>query len=311
MIPVSGSVEGSARGEVIHLATNNVRFSRILVGTDFSRLAAQALKMAITIGEIFGSELYLVHSPSPCVYGPGTHPASPEFLSANLDSAKEQMEQLAAREPRLRGLQVKTIVAYAGAVELIEQVATDEKIDLIIVGSHGPSGLKRLALGSVAETVLRKATCPVLIVGPNCHSEQHPFRSILFATDFESTGLRPAQYAAALAERANGRFTLLHVIEKHLPVPGLDAEFLENSLKVELERLVPADAEFSCKPKVRIEYGVPGQVVPGVAMSELASMVVVGSRDRSALADHAPWSTLSHIIRKAPCGVLVVRSHLL
>lgn len=307
MVPVSESVENSTRGEVIHLATSNVRFSRILVAIDFSTPSTQALKAAITIGEIFGSELYLVNAASPSVYG---YPASSEFLVENLDGAKEQMKQLIAKEPRLSGLKVKTTVIYAGAVELIEEVAAKERVDLIVMGSHGASGLERLVLGSVAETVLRKTTCPVLIVGPNCRSEQHPFRSILFATDLATTGLRPAQYATSLAQGANGRLTLVHVIEKHHPVPGLDAELLQNSLTVELQRLIPVDAECFCRPKFRIEYGVPGQVVPGVASSESASVIIVGSRDRSTLADHAPWSSLSHIIREAPCGVLVVSSHL-
>jgi nucleotide-binding universal stress UspA family protein len=95
-----------------------------------------------------------------------------------------------------------------------EHIASDEKVDLIVLGSHGSSGLERLALGSVAETVLRKAACPVLVVGPNCRTEQHPFRSILFATNLETTGLRAAQYASALLEHVHGRLTLLHVIEK-------------------------------------------------------------------------------------------------
>jgi len=61
---------------------------------------------------------------------------------------------------------LKTTVAYADAVDLIEHMASEEKIDLIVLGSHGSSGLERLALGSVAEAVLRKAGCPVLVVGP-------------------------------------------------------------------------------------------------------------------------------------------------
>jgi nucleotide-binding universal stress UspA family protein len=203
MVPASESVESSARSEVIHLATSNVRFSRILVGVDFSTPSTQALKAAITIGEIFGSELYLVNAASPCVCGPGTYPVSTGFLNANLDSAKEQMDQLVTQEPRLRRLKVKTIVAYAGAVELIEEVAEKERVDLIVMG-YGASGLERLVLGSVVETVLRKTTCPVLVVGPNCRSEQHPFRSILFDTYLETTGLRPAQFATSLAQGAIG-----------------------------------------------------------------------------------------------------------
>jgi len=207
------------------------------------------------------------------------------------------------------GRRIKTIVAYAGAVELIEQVADDEKVDLIVVGSHGASGIERLVLGSVAEATLRKVPCPVLVTGPNCYAEHYAFRSILLATDLETTGLRPAQYATALAQHVDSQLTLLHVVENTPHIPGLDPEFLENSLCQKPRQLLPAHAEFFYAPKIRVEYGAPAQVILDVAKSELASMVIVGLRYRVALSDHLPWSTLSHIIRDLRCRVLVVRSH--
>src|SRR6202008_1482368 len=98
--------------------------------------------------------------------------------------------------------------------------------------------LERLVLGSTAETVLRKTTCPVLVVGPNCRAEQHPFRSILFTTDLETTGLRAAQYASALSEHVHGRLTLLHVIENQKDVPNVESGITENRLKQELLSLL-------------------------------------------------------------------------
>jgi nucleotide-binding universal stress UspA family protein len=159
--------------------------------------------------------------------------------------------------------------------------------------------------------VLRKAACPVLVVGPNCHGENRPFRSIIFATDLETTSLRAAQYASALAERFNGRLTLLHVAKDAPRVPGVQSDVVETRLRQEVQSLLPADVELFCKPKVRLEYGSPAQVITGVAESESASLIVVGLRNRKPLAEHAPWSTLSHVIREAKCGVLGVRGHLL
>ena len=235
----------------------------------------------------------------------------PESLTALLDAAKDDMKDLVASEPRLEGLRVQTTVDYSDGVDLIEQVADKAKVNLIVVGSQGASGLERLLLGSTAETVLRKAACPVLVVGPNCHDENHPFRSILFPTDLETTSLRAAQYASALAERFNGRLTLLHVAKDTPRVPGVQSDVVATRLRQEVQSLLPADVELFCKPKVRLEYGSPAQVITGVAESESASLIVVGLRHRKALAEHAPWSTLSHVIREAKCGVLGVRGHLL
>jgi nucleotide-binding universal stress UspA family protein len=309
MIPET--TDSSFHDEAPHLATHNIHFSRILVGTDYSKQARLALRMAITIGEIFGSEIFLVHAVPSFVYGEGSELVAPESLTALLDAAKDEMNELVASEPRLQALRVQTTVDYSGGADLIEQVADKAKVNLIVVGSQGASGLERLLLGSTAETVLRKAACPVLVVGPNCHDENHPFRSILFATDLETTSLRAAQYASALAERVNGRLTFLHVVEDAPRVPGVQSDVAATRLRRELQSLLPADAELFCKPKVRLEYGSPAKAITGVAESESASLIVVGLRNRKPLAEHAPWSTLSHVIREAKCGVLGVHGHLL
>jgi nucleotide-binding universal stress UspA family protein len=155
MISGSGTIDGSIHDEVIHLATTDIHFKRILVGIDFSKQAALALKTAIAIVEIFGSEIFLVTAAPSFVHEEGQRPILPETIGAEINSAKEQMTQIVASEPRLQGLRLKTTVAYAGAVDLIEYVANEEKVDLIVLGSHRSSGLERLALGSVAEAVLR------------------------------------------------------------------------------------------------------------------------------------------------------------
>lgn len=311
MLSVAGSIENHTHNhQDVHLATSNVRFSKILVGTDFSKPATQALAAAVAIGQRCDSEVFLVNAVPPYVDNPEAFPVSPEVFQGTLDRARENMKEFISHEPGLHRLRTKTTVAYAGAVELIEQVANNEKVDLIVVGSHGASGIERLALGSVAEAILRKASCPVLVTGPNCYAEHHPFRSILLATDLETTGLRPAQYATALAQHIDSQLTLLHVVENIPRIPGLDSEVLENSLRQKLQQLLPAHADFFCAPKIRVEYGAPAQVILDVAKSELASMVIVGLRHRAALSDHLPWSTLSHIIRNLRCSVLVVRSHL-
>ena len=305
------TTNSSFHDEAVHLATHNVHFSRILVGTDYSKQAGVVLKMAITIGEVFGSEIFLVHAVPPFVYGEGSELMPPELLTAQLDAAKDDMKELVASELRLQALRVQTTVDYASGVDLIEQVADKAKVNLIVVGSQGASGLERFLLGSTAETVLRKAACPVLVVGPNCHGENHPFRSILFATDLEPTSLRAAQYASALAERIDSRLTLLHVVKDAPRVPGVQSDAVEARLRQELQSLLPAEAELFCKPKVRLEYGPPAKVITGVAESESASLIVVGLRNRKPLGEHAPWSTLSHIIREATCEVLGVPGHLL
>lgn len=308
MIPAHQHLERSIQKNVI--PTDNVHFNRILVGIDFSNPAARALQVAIAVGEIFASKITLVHAATK-VYGPQTYPMRAEFLRKTLDRTKERMNQLVTHEPRLRQLGVTSKVVYGSPVDLIQQTAVDENADLIVVGSHGASGIEQLVLGSVAESVLRKVLSPVLVVGPKCVAEENPFRSILLATDLQTTGSRPVQYARALASSdVSSHLTLLHVAEKSPHIPGLDPELFENSLREELRRLIPSHSGLKCRPKIVVEYGKPAQAILDVAKSQQASLVIVGLRHQAALSDHVPWSTLSHVIRDVEGCVLVVNNSL-
>jgi nucleotide-binding universal stress UspA family protein len=309
MNPARGTPLSPTPSTELHLTTSDIHFSRILVAIDFSDPAEQSLKVAITISQMFGSKLFLVRAVSPLVYNTGNETMPFEFVNAGLDGAKERMARVVSCDPTLQALDPRMVVAYAGAVDLITDVARDESVDLIIAGSHGARGLERLAIGSVAETILRQATCPVLIVGPNCKAETEPFRSIVFASDLESTGLRGAQYAAALAERAHGKLTLLHVMNRKYSSPDLMKDQTEDQVNQELRQLLPQNAEMLCTAKVEAAYGSAPEVIESVAEAEHASLVVVGLRHR-AFGDHSPWSTTSHLIRNLKCPVLGVRGHL-
>jgi nucleotide-binding universal stress UspA family protein len=309
MSPESAAITVPAINQEPHLATTEIHFGRILVATDFSEPANEALRSAISISHLFGSKLSLVHASSPVVYGIDTGPVPIEILDADLEADRQQMDKLVSKEPGLSGLKPDVTVAYADALDLIGRISRETKADLIVVGSHGASGLERLALGSVAEAVLRQSTCPVLIVGPNCKAQQNPFRSILFATDLNTTGLRGAQYAAGLAERFHAKLTFLHVVAGKPKPPDAELEVIEDRIKHQLQRLLPADVERYCRAEVRLGFGTAAEVIASVAHTECASLVVVGLKER-ALADHAPWSTLSHVIREINCAVLGVRGHL-
>ena len=299
----------SAIDQAAHLATSKIQFNKILVATDFSPPANQALKVAISLCQLFDGRLSLVHASVLSAYGSEAGPLPIEVLNADLAADTDQMNQLVLSEPGLSALMPRVVVAYSEAVALIDRVAKEDQADLIVVGSHGASGLERLVLGSVAEAVMHRATCPVLIVGPNCKPGQHPFRSILFASDLKTTGLRGAQYATGLARQFHARLSLLHVINQRFESRD-KYELNRERMRQELARLLPADIEQYCTAQIFLEDGKPAETITAVARRECASIIVVGLRDEP-FADHAAWSTLSYVIRDAHCPVLGVRGHLL
>ena len=294
--------------EPLHLETSDLEIRNILVATDFSASAHQALQAATAIAGLYGSGLLLAHARFLSNFSAGEGMIPAEFLIDQLAEDKKQMQDLVASQPGLAKLRLDTVVEYGDTVTLVEKLVRKNKIDLVVVGSHGSSGLERLVLGSVAESVAYTIKPPVLIMGPHAHNESDPFKSIVFATDLATTGLRPAQYACSLTERFRSQLLVVHVVEKPLSTFAIQSN-LENRLLREMRELLPNDADLACHPQFRIEYGKPGDEIAEAVRSVAASLLIVGVRSKGDLVDHLPWLTLSRMIHEAGCGVLVVRNH--
>lgn len=301
---VWGSEQGSDRD------AGGISFGRILVATDFSEPAHQALKAAIITSQLLGSKIFLVHAASPVFNDMNAGPIPLESLEANLDAAREEINQLILCEPGLREVEPVVRVAYSDAVDLIGQVSREEKIDLIVAGSHGANCLERMALGSVAEAILHRARCPVMIVGPNCRIGHHLFRSLMVATDLTTTGRRGALFASSLAKRVHADLTLLHVMNERPAAAHVETEAIEARIKQQLRELLPSDVGEPCKGKVRLVRGRHvAKTIVAVAEAERATLIVVGLGGRR-LASHVPRSILSYLIREANCPVLGIRRHM-
>jgi nucleotide-binding universal stress UspA family protein len=113
---------------------------------------------------------------------------------------------------------------------VISEFVAKQHIDLLVLGTHGREGIGKLAMGSVAESLLRQSSCPVLTVGPKaCGRIKQEFdetgkdirpaeielKHIIFAVDFSPESLAAAPFAVSLAEEFQARLALLHVIKRH------------------------------------------------------------------------------------------------
>lgn len=175
---------GSVTEQVMHTTTKPVfivhgglplpaagpAFKRILVPLDGSDQARQALPLAIELATATRAELILLEAIAPTIetaasFRPlgGPIPRYGEILELLRSQATNDLETLAA-QLRDEGLRVKTVVMHGPAAEVIVDEAALREADLIVMATHGYSGLKRLALGSVAERVLHTATMPLVLV---------------------------------------------------------------------------------------------------------------------------------------------------
>ena len=143
-----------------------MQIRKILVPTDFSEESKKALRYGIELARASGAELLLVHVvefmvyPSSLGMWPVILPAQDKELHERLGKALEDMRvkqvpaQISSRALLLDGRSFQQIV----------QVAQEQEVDLIVIATHGHTGLKHLVLGSTAERVVREAPCPVLVV---------------------------------------------------------------------------------------------------------------------------------------------------
>jgi nucleotide-binding universal stress UspA family protein len=148
------------------------RLTKILVPTDFSKCSQIALKYGVQLAREFGAELRLIHVINPHAYPFGD-------LYAALDSAELMREMADAAQKRMRSMAEKAktrnsvrLIHGLPAAEIC--VAANKDVDLVVISTHGRTGLGHILIGSVAEHVVRYAHCPVLVIpaGPNSKSNR-------------------------------------------------------------------------------------------------------------------------------------------
>ena len=141
---------------------------RILVPTDFSEYSDQAVSIAVDIAKQNGSKLYLLHVISliqTCAVDYCFDQATLDDLEKKSSmSAVEMMEKQLAMFPEAKSVEVETDVKKGVPYEQILAEQNEKKADLIVMSSHGKTGLLDYLLGSVADKVLKGAACPVLLI---------------------------------------------------------------------------------------------------------------------------------------------------
>jgi nucleotide-binding universal stress UspA family protein len=296
-----------------------LQIRKIVCPVDFSTISKRALDHAAVLARWYDAELYPLHVIPllPTVFG-FPSPVSVAVEPATSEAVVGELTTFVADAAAMVKKTTPVVREGSPAVEILHYAAENDA-DLIVIGTHGRTGFERFMLGSVTEKVLRKAPCPVLSVPP--HSEGQPespvFSRILVGTDFSEPAGRGVEHALSLAQEANARLTLLHVLDwlpgKELDrYPQFDADAYKRALtrdaRAKLEQLVPEEARNWCAPELRISCGKPYREILRIAAEERADLVVVGVRGAGPVDRMLFGSTAQHLVRQATCPVLTIRT---
>jgi len=294
-------------------------FRRVLCPVDFSAHSERALRHALATARRHESALTVLHVEDVIL---GAARAELHLGAQGEDESVEELRDF-VNGAGGEGQNVKVLMTAGDAVRGILEQATHESSDLIVMGTRGRSGLARVILGSVTEGVVRQSACPVMTIppawDPPAANELEPFDPILCASDFSPACRKALDLAISMGQEADARLILLHALQ----LPQFDAglpptavptqthidfsEFRIDAL-ARLERGLPGDAEFRCRPEAVVVDGHPADAILQVAHHENAKLIVMGVQARGAFDRLLFGSTTRWVMQRAICPVLSVRA---
>ena len=291
------------------LQTNTrISLSNILITTDFSKVSKNALSFAAALARQYEAKIIVAHA-----VAPEPHLSVPvDPLPADADStfleAQGKLAEFALGNSL--GVRPAEMLLERGDVwEVISDIIQKNQIDLVVTGTHGRQGLKKLVLGSEAEKIYRKATCPVLTVGPHVtalNDTNWKLKTILFPTDGSKTSLKALPYALSLAEENQANLIFLQLMPM---APSEYRESDEATAREGMRLMVPLEAEDWCKPEFVARFEFPAEGILAFAKERNVNLIVMGVRKSgdSAVPEHLPWPIACQVVAQAQCPVLTVR----
>jgi len=292
-----------------------ISISHILCPVDFSEFSQHALDHAIAMAKWYDARLTMLH----VFVNMGAVDLPPIELK---DEERARLLTEMRRFACAPDLPIDLLIREAADThrEILHQAAALHA-DLLVIGSHGRTGLETLLLGSVTEKLIRKATCPVMVVprsAPDAaRGDAVRFSRILCPVDFSEGSLAALTYALSVAQEADARLTIMHAIE--IP-PELAEDPVSPSFNIDaihaatraarlqrLRELVPTSARACSTVETMVCEGAAYDRILKIAAEQHSDLIVMGVQGRGAISLLVFGSNTVRVTRGAACPVLVVR----
>jgi len=279
------------------------RLDIILCPTDFSTHSAAGLHMAGGMARAFGGRVVVLHAQrleAPVYFTKAQTRALNAQLRRSARAAWGYVNDFATQNLP-EDVSHTILLLEEDPVEAVLRVAKELHAGMVVMGTHGRTGLARIRLGSVTESVLRQVSAPTLTVGPRIKPSGRlaRIRHIVCPVNYNELARAALEYAAGLAEKLGAQLIALHVIEH--------AGHQEESDPVrKLCDWVPAELRSRCEVKEAVLEGAAAEQIVGEAQRLRADLIVLAAQPRSFVGTILFGSTSELVIRNALCPVVSV-----
>ena len=296
-------------------------YEKILVPLDGSELAEVALPYAEELAGKLGSEVILLHV---CESAQAQYHHMHQLYIQKMVAATKRGAKKYLEKPGDKEITVRSAVLDGHPAERIVDFADEKDIDLIVIATHGWSGIRRWVLGSVADQVVRATKRPVALIrakGIHHHlAEKGTMNKILVPLDGSKDSEAVIPYAEELASRLRGEVVLLHVVPPPSPVyavPGETVQIPNTPAEVELlkahagsylEKVANALKDKHIKVKFEVKVGNTGNEIIKLADEVHADLVAMSAHGWSGITRWALGSTTDKVLNAGNTPLLLVRS---
>ncbi|MFL6570025.1 MAG: universal stress protein [Chthoniobacterales bacterium] len=305
------------------MKTARTRIGTLLVPTDFSVSSRKALEYASALLQEFDGELHLVHVHVPDYsYSVPALLSQPPLLTAGEIERYHRAElQKLCREYASSDATPPCHAPIGSPFDEICKVAREISADYIVIATRGLTGVKHLLLGSTAERVVRHAPCPVLVVRQREREFAAPKKAglkierIVVPVDFSECSRAGVEEAIAFAKATGARLALIHAYQllpyvpcehmatyEHMPSPDV----IEDAADAQLEEFIATIDFRGVERETAVRCGRAADAIRDFANETYADLIVTSTHGHTGLAHVLIGSVAEHVVRYAPCPVLVI-----
>ena len=299
-----------------------LQLQRILFPTDFSRCADQALEHAVFLAEKYDAEIHVLHAVT--LFNDQPEVVNDEFeetekmikklediaeLQLNKVSDAHEDDDMKIKKAQTRGI---------SAAPAILDYATENSIDLIVMGTHGRRGLGHFFLGSVAEEIVRVSECPVFTIREaETPTPPKSKEKILVPVDFSEHSQNALVNAKEIAKSYEAKIHLMHIIEETIhpaySLSGKSSIFdivpnIKEDCEKRLKKMISEKIGDEVKTEIHIVSGQAANEIINFAKNNSMDLIVIATHGLTGLEHLLLGSTTEKVVRMSSCPVFTIKS---